>query len=122
MRKNSFLAAICIFLLFSFVGARRSLVGHWKVAYGNKHTGEMVCHSNGHFEATFKGETWKVGGEYKSDGATVSISDSSCGFGYWAKYRTNWFSDDSVSFSVIEDSCSGRKSDGDGAVLVRMKK
>jgi len=122
MRKNLFLAPLCIFLLFSFADGGRSIVGRWKAAYGDGHTGEMVMQSNGHFEATFAGETWKVGGAYKSDENTVSVSDSTCGFGYWGKYRTHWYSDDSVRISVIEDSCTGRKGNGDGAVLVRMRK
>jgi hypothetical protein len=121
MRKNLFLAAICIFLLFSFTKNRRSIVGRWKAAYGNKVTGEMVMQSNGHFEATFTGQTWKVGGDYKLDGSTISVSDSTCGFGYWARYRQTWYTDDSVRITAIEDSCSGRKANGDGAVLVRMK-
>jgi len=122
MRKNLFSAPLCFFLLVSFADGGKTIVGRWKVAYGNKITGEIVCRPDGHFEATFTGQTWKVGGECKLDGNTVSFTDSTCGFGYWGKYKLTWYSNDSVKSSVIEDSCSGRKMNGDGAVLVRMKK
>ncbi|HEY4110847.1 hypothetical protein [Puia sp.] len=122
MRKNLLLAPLCLLFLVAFTDGGKSLVGRWKAAYGNKITGEMVLQSNGHFDATFTGQTWKVGGEYKMDGSTLSITDTSCGYGYWAKYKSQWYSDDSVKFIVIEDSCSGRRANGDGIVLVRMKK
>lgn len=105
---------------FAFAG--KSLVGRWKAKYGNGPTGHIVFRSNGTAEATFDNETWKVGGPYKAQGNTVSISDSSCGLGYWGKYKDTWYSDDSVGFAVVTDSCSGRKANVDGAVLVRIKK
>jgi hypothetical protein len=122
MRKNLFLAPLCVFLLFSFADGSRNLTGRWRVAYGNKISGEMVMQSNGHFVATFTGQTWKVGGQYKVDGNTIAIEDSTCGFGYWGKYQATWYSNDSVKINAMEDSCSGRRLNGDGAVLVRVKK
>jgi len=122
MRKSLFFTPALLILVLAFNAGRRSLVGHWNVAYGNNISGEMVCQADGHFEATFTGQTWKVGGQFKSDGSTVSVQDSTCGFGYWGTYKTIWYSDDSVKFTALEDSCSGRKYNGDGAVLVRAKK
>jgi len=106
-------------MVFAFAG--KSLVGRWRAKYGNGPTGHIVFRSNGTAEATFDKETWKVGGPYKVEGNTVSISDSSCGLGYWAKYDATWYSNDSVGFKVIKDSCSGRKMNVDGSVLVREK-
>jgi hypothetical protein len=106
-------------MVFAFAG--KSLVGHWKARYGNGPTGHVLFRSNGTAEATFDGETWKVGGPYKVQGSTVALSDSSCGLGYWARYNATWYSDDSVGFKVIADSCSGRKANVDGAVIIREK-
>jgi hypothetical protein len=120
MKKNHLLLALCAVLAFAFV-AGRTFVGHWKVAYGNGAKGFVVFRKDGTNEATFTNENWKVGGRYKVEGNTVSITDSSCGLNYWASYKVNWFSDDSVQVTVIQDSCMGRKGSVDGSVMVRMK-
>jgi hypothetical protein len=122
MKKNHFLVALCALFVvgFAFV-ASRTLVGHWSARYGNGDKGHVVFRTDGTVEATFESTTWKVGGPYKVDGSTLSISDSSCGLGYWSTYKTSWYSDDSVRATLIEDTCTGRKSCVDGAVLVRMK-
>ena len=85
----------------------------------------MLCHavftSNGHVEGTFDGQTWKLGGPYKVEGNTVMIADSTCGFGYWGKYKVTWYSNDPAKAVLVEDSCSGRKMNVDGSVMVREK-
>jgi hypothetical protein len=122
MRKYLFAMPICFIVFLSATHSPRTMTGKWNVAYANKIGGVMVFQRDGHFEATFTGQTWKVGGQYKLDGTTVSVQDSTCGFGYWGKYSATWYSDDSVKLVAVEDSCSGRKMNGDGMVLVRAKK
>ncbi|HVS95753.1 MAG TPA: hypothetical protein VHE54_04675 [Puia sp.] len=122
MKKN-----LLVLPLFAAIGlgltlAGHSLIGHWNVAYGNGPKGHMVFRNNGTFEATFDGQQWKVGGQYKVVGNTAAFADSSCGLGYWGKYKMTWLSDDSVSATVVEDTCSGRRGNADGAVIVRAKR
>jgi len=113
---------LCAVITTALAFAGHSLVGRWKAKFGNGPKGHVVFRSNGTFEATFSGETWKVGGKYKMDGSSFTTTDSSCGLGYWGKYRMDWYSDDSVRTTVVEDTCSGRRANADGAVLVRAKK
>jgi hypothetical protein len=108
-------------LLTAWIAVGHSFVGHWRVAYGNGVTGHAVFTANGHVEATFDGQTWKVGGPYKVDGNTVMISDSTCGFDYWGKYKVTWYSNDSAKVELVQDSCSGRKMNVDKSVMVREK-
>lgn len=121
MKKNHLLLALCAILICAFAVAGKSMVGRWKVAYGNGAAGYADFRKDGTVEATFTGQDWKVGGPYKVEGNTVSIADSSCGLTYWGSYKANWFSDDSVQMTVIEDTCTGRKSSCDRSVLVRIK-
>jgi hypothetical protein len=121
MKKYLLAFPLSAALLMAWIAAGHSLVGHWKVAYGNGVTGHVAFTSNGHVEATFDGQTWKVGGPYKVEGNTVMISDSTCGFGYWGKYKVTWYSNDSAKAVLLEDSCSGRKMNVDGSVIVREK-
>jgi len=131
MRKKIIvpLVALTVVAVIAFEGrtlvgesfAGKSLVGRWKAAYGNRMSGHLILRSNGTYDADFDGQSWKVGGHYKVQGSTVTISDSVCGFGYWGKYQCTWYSDDSVRETVLTDSCSGRKGNADGMVLVRDK-
>ena len=121
MKKNQLLFALCAVLLTAFVVAAKNMVGRWKVSYGNGAKGYAVFKADGTVEATFTGQDFKVGGPYKVEGNTVSISDTSCGLNYWGSYKANWYSDDSVQMTIIQDTCTGRKSSCDGSVLVRMK-
>ena len=132
MRKKIIvsLVGLTIVAVFAFKGkshivgssAGKSLVGRWKAAYGTQMSGHLVFRSDGTYEANFDGQSWKVGGQYKVEGSTMAITDSVCGFGYWGQYKYIWYSDDSIRETVVTDSCSGRKSDADGMVLVREKK
>jgi hypothetical protein len=58
----------------------------------------------------------KVGerGYYKLDHSTFSIRNAvvrACGDNYWGTYKMSWHGKDSVSFVVIQDSCSNRRND-----------
>jgi hypothetical protein len=121
MKKNTVLFAFCAVLLTAFAVTSKSVVGRWTVAYGNGAHGYVVFRPDGTDEATFTGQDWKVGGQYKVEGNKVSIADSSCGLAYWGSYTPHWFSDDSVRMTVIEDTCAGRKSSCDESVMVRVK-
>jgi len=122
MKKNHFLVAFCaLFVIGGAFVAAKSFVGQWHAVYGNGMKGHVVFRKDGTAEATFDGQAWKVGGPYKVDGTKLSIADSSCGLTYWCSYKATWYSDDSVRMTVIEDTCTGRRTDVDGSVLVREK-
>ena len=122
MKKNVLFFALCAaFAVTTAFVAGNTIVGHWSVSYGDGSHGYAVFNKDGSCEATFTGQSWKVGGSYKEKSNTLSITDSICGFKYWASYKTTWYSDDSMQVVVIEDTCSGRKRSIDGSVLVRMK-
>lgn len=122
MKKNQIFVVLCTVVIatMAFVAAK-SFVGHWNVTYGNGEKGHVVFRKDGTNEATFDHSTWKVGGQYRVEGSTMSIADSSCGLGYWGTYKSNWYSEDSVRMSLVSDTCTGRKTSVDGAVLVRAK-
>jgi hypothetical protein len=70
----------------------------------------------------------KVGerGYYKLDHSTFSIKNAvarACGDNYWGTYKMTWHGRDSISFVVIEDSCTARRYDivGVNPGLRRMK-
>ena|ERR1700761_6559114 len=122
MKKYIYLLpATGLLIILAFVPMKKGLVGNWKCAYGNNITGTAQFRSNGTYEATFDRSEWKIGGSFKENGNMVQITDTSCGSGYWAKYKMTWYTDDSAKITMVEDSCKGRVANADGAVFVRMK-
>lgn len=121
MKKLLPVLALVAVVGMAFTFAGKSIVGTWNAMYGMGAPGKVTFRSNGTYEAEYTGQGWKVGGKYKQDGNTATITDSICGFGYWAKYTSKWASDDSVTFTVVTDTCSGRKASANGMVLVRQK-
>ena len=122
MKKLLLLLPLCsLLILFAFMPPKKRIVGHWTMSYGNGIKGKAVFRSDGTYEATFEGQQWKVGGQYKQEGDVSTITDSTCGFGYWGKYKSTWYTDDSLRMTAVEDSCTGRKANADGCVMVRVK-
>ncbi|HZZ75267.1 MAG TPA: hypothetical protein VFE04_05035 [Puia sp.] len=123
MKKINFLA-ISIFLfsvIFGFVASKETLVGTWKITYPSGDQVTIVFRDNGTIRAEIPSEHFTVEGKYKVKGDMVYVMDSTCGTGYWSKYKSRFISNDSVYSEAIEDSCMGRKSTIDKQTLVRVK-
>ncbi|MBS1599043.1 MAG: hypothetical protein JST75_12535 [Bacteroidetes bacterium] len=123
MKSIIALSALFICLLFAFTNPnKKNITGHWAVHYrsGNEKV-SIHFKSNGTFVAEIPAEHFVVGGEYKLENDILSISDTSCNKNYWGKYKETFFTNDSIYSTVIEDSCSGRRSSADKATLVRVK-
>jgi hypothetical protein len=62
----------------------------------------------------------KIGevGNYKLNGSVFMIKNMKtvCGYEYWGSYKLTFHGRDSVSFVVIEDSCTARRQDIVGAM------
>jgi hypothetical protein len=47
--------------------------------------------------------------------------DDNCGMQVAGKYKLNFYTEDSLSFSLIEDSCTERAGEVNGGVIKRIK-
>ena len=122
MKQNILLSTASLLLaIFAFMPEKNGLVGHWTFNYPGGQTVSIEFRDDGTFEAVIPAEQFTVGGQYNLKDDILSISDSSCGKNYWGTYRETFFSDDSVYSTVIEDSCTGRRSAADKATLIRVK-
>ena len=97
--KKIYLFPIAILLfsiIFAFVTAKETIVGTWKITYPGGSQVTIIFRNNGTVRAEIPSEHFTVEGKYKIKDNIVSIMDSTCGTGYWGKYKQTFFSNDSA--------------------------
>jgi len=105
-------ATLAIFLIavFAFLPPDHSLVGKW----GIPGTPEFVTFNSDQTYAVSLPDG-KVGerGSYKIEQSVFLIKNAKpvCGESYWGKYKIDFYGEDSVHFTLIEDSCAARRMD-----------
>jgi len=122
MKKTIAAFSLCIaIMLCSFRTFDHSLVGHWISHDGAPGSKILVdFNSDGTFKVTVNGETENEG-NYKFNNDTFYMYDNNCGMQTAGKYKLNFYTEDSVSFNLIQDSCSERIQEVDGGVIVRLR-
>ena len=104
------LLAFFLTILFAFLPPGHSLVGKWSIPG----TPELVTFNS---DQTYEVHLpdGKVGerGSYKIEQSVFFIKNAKpvCGEGYWGKYKIDFYGEDSVHFTLIEDSCAARRMD-----------
>lgn len=123
MKKIYFfpIAIILALAIFAFMPSKETLVGTWKINYPNGNQVTIIFRDNGTIRAEIPAEHFTVEGKYKVKGDMVFVMDSTCGTGYWSKYKSKFLSNDSVYSEVVEDSCTGRRKTVDKQTMVRVR-
>src|SRR5574337_209797 len=115
-------AAFFMIASFAFIPPKHNIVGRWVSHDKNGSVDSyVVFKTDGSFVHTSPKGKLLHQGKYKLNDDIFSIYDKTCGVGYWGRYKSNSYAADSVSFAVIEDSCSGREHDVNGGGLRRVK-
>jgi hypothetical protein len=120
--------ALCSFFMLAFIPAKHLLPGKWTVYNADGTSiGEYVEFKNDDTYNVYLTDG-QIGesGYYKLKHNVFSIrnaKDYVCGKGYWGKYRLDFHGDDSIHFTLIEDTCVNRRYDivGVNPGLRRMK-
>jgi hypothetical protein len=122
MKKIITAFALCsMIVLCSFKTFDHSLVGHWISHDGAPGSKILVdFNSDGTFKVTVDGQTENEG-NYKFYNDTFSMYDSNCGMQTEGRYKVTFYNEDSLSFKLIEDSCTNRIQEVDGGVIVRLR-
>jgi hypothetical protein len=116
------LSLSAMILLCSLKTFDHSLVGHWVSHDGVPGSEILVDFNNdGTFKVTVNGETENEG-NYKFNNDTFYMYDKRCGIEKAGQYKVNFYTEDSVSFKLIRDSCAERIQEIDGGTIVRLKK
>ena len=125
MKKVSiFLTVFLLSIAFAFIPPKHSIVGHWFASNPDGSKMYVDFKSAGPTDPTSAGKLNHYG-NYTFNDPLFSINDKEdegCGNGYWGKYNLTFVGEDSVSFAVVEDSCSGRRGQVNGGGLRREMK
>jgi hypothetical protein len=123
------LTVFFVMTAFAFIPPKYKFVGKWIIfAPDGSPSGEYVnVYKDGTYDVTLPGGQIGEKGYYKVDHSIFSIKNAiarACGDGYWGTYKMTWHGSDSVSFVVIEDTCTARRYDivGVNPGLRRFKK
>ncbi len=119
--KSILLASVFTLIAVAFTVPKHSITGKWMTHESDGSTSYVDFTSAGKFTYINQGKTIHQG-KFKQSDDTFLIDDNECGNGYWAKYKLTFVGEDSVSFAVIDDTCSGRMQTVNGNGLKRMKK
>jgi hypothetical protein len=120
LSKNRFtlsvLLLIIIAFIFAFTPPKYSLIGQWSLLQPDgTASGEYVFFKE---DSTYtialpNGQTGERGMYFLKDSIFYikNIVDNACGKDYWGKYDLTFYGSDSVHFTLIEDTCTARKTD-----------
>lgn len=129
-RVNNILVSFFLIAAFAFLPPHNNkLTGRW-IIYGpdNKPAQEYVdFKKDGMYDVVLPNGEIGEAGYYKLSSSAFSIKNAkpgACGNDYWGVYKIAFHGKDSVSFVVIEDSCTNRRNDivGGNPGLKRYKK
>lgn len=119
--KNVFIFSLCFIALaaFSFINPPTTLVGRWQKKIGKDVVVGAVFRSDSSYDGFVNGKSF-VNGKYYVREDTLHISDGGCNSKYYGTYKVAVFVKDSIRFTVIQDTCRGRRRGSDGLTLGRV--
>mgnify|MGYP001602410837 FL=1 len=111
-----FLTSFLLSIAFAFISPKHQLAGKWTVSNADgTSSGEYVeLKNDGTYNVYLPGGQIGETGYYKLKHHVFSIrnaKDYVCGKGYWGKYKLEFHGDDSLHFTLIEDTCVNRRYD-----------
>ena len=119
--KKAFLIPLGVLILVaaSFTDSPNKLVGHWQTVSPRGAVLLAVFRPDGSFDGFIDGKAF-VSGKYSVRQDTLRMSDASCNVNYYGTYHLGFSVKDSVRFTVIQDTCTGRRRGSDGLTLGRI--
>ena len=111
------LLLIAVFLIaLSFITAGHHLTGKWTIYDSNGRPGKEYVEfkTDGTYNVFLPNGQVGESGYYKLKDDLFSIrnaKDHVCGKGYWGKYKLEFHGEDSIHFSLVQDTCANRRYD-----------
>ncbi len=126
--KATLLFVFISVIMFAFIPPKHHLTGKWTIYDSNGIPSQeyVELKNDGTYNVYLPGGQIGETGYYKLHHSTFSIKNAvarACGDGYWGKYKLEFHGDDSIHFTLIEDTCANRRYDivGVNPGLRRMK-
>jgi hypothetical protein len=118
--KNKIPVVVIMVSAFAFISMQDKLVGHW-MTKGQNNSKVFLDFSEDHsFKVTVDGHIENEG-KYELKEDVFTMYDKGCGMNVPGKYKLTFYTSDSVSFSVLQDSCKDRVGEVNGGIITRVK-
>ncbi len=105
-------AVFFLIIAFAFIPPQHDIVGRWITYNTDGSIAYVDFNKDGTFKVTSPEGKLFHHGNFKFNDDVFSVNDKEgCGDTYWGSYKFTFFSEDSLTVSVIEDSCTGRRED-----------
>ncbi|QEC44657.1 hypothetical protein [Pseudobacter ginsenosidimutans] len=99
---------------------QHELAGRWQLKFKDGSKVLAVFRKDGTHDFFVNGKLFSSGkSSFRND--TLRASDPICKADYYATYKIDFITADSIRFKAVEDSCAPRKRDMDGTSLTRVK-
>ena len=86
-----------------------SVIGDWEILYPNRQKMSLHFKDDGTFTGIRPATHFIISGKYLVDGTELDLYSPGGKTIYWGKYQTNFFNDDSLMATVIDDTCRERR-------------
>ena len=106
-------AVFFVTVIFAFIPLKHDITGRWITYNTDGSIAYVDFNKDGTFKvASLQGQLFHAGNYKLGDDDVFSINDKEgCGDTYWGKYKLAFINEDSLQIAVIEDSCTGRRTD-----------
>jgi hypothetical protein len=121
MQKALLSGLILLALSVAFTAPTNPLLGRWQLKFSNGDVLLANFRPDGSFDGFVNGKAF-ANGKYAVKQDVFIISDGQCNLNYFGSYTLRFSSGtDSVHFTVVQDTCRGRRRTIDGYTLGRVK-
>jgi hypothetical protein len=122
MKKILFPSLLAVALTAaSFMAPTSSLVGRWQKRFPNGDVLLASFRTDGTYDLFVNNKTF-VSGKYTLQQDNFALNDGHCSLAYFGTYKLRFYSnDDSIRFTVVQDTCRARRRGSDGLTLGRVK-
>jgi hypothetical protein len=104
----------------AFIKFPHEIIGHWISNGPNNSKVNLDFNKDGTFKVMVDGDLENEG-KYKFGNDTFFMYDNNCGMNVSGIYKIIFYSEDSASFSLINDSCAERAGEVNGGIITRVK-
>jgi hypothetical protein len=98
----------CVMILF-FSPKPHDVVGDWEILYPNRQKMSLHFKEDGTFFGAKPDSHFFISGKYLVNGNELDLTGPGNNALYWGKYKTVFYSDDSLMATVIDDTCRERR-------------
>lgn len=119
-QSHIFLTGLLALAAFSFPDAPQTLTGRWQQKDPNGARMQVYFRAGSSFVIIPNGK-YVIGGKYDVNQDTLRSSNPACNLTYYSTDKLDFFAQDTVRLTLVQDACAGRCKAYDKATIGRVQ-